>query len=101
MFTRTLLSRSVQPKSIPSSVPGDIRARRIASRVSTFIAIALLAFATHASAQDVFSSGSGSEGGGGQSCEQTYDDTTRQIAEARALIYANFKKQEIDCNGDP
>jgi hypothetical protein len=75
--------------------------RSAAWRCIVILGSALLAFATRASAQDVFSSGSGSEGDNGQSCQETYTDTTNQIAEARALIDADFKKQEIGCNGDP
>jgi len=52
-----------------------------------------------AQAQEEFNSNSG--GGTAQSCQQSYDDTQRQIAVAGTLIDANFKKQEIDCNGDP
>jgi hypothetical protein len=40
-------------------------------------------------------------GGTAQSCQETYSDPERQIAVARTLVDTNFKKQEIDCNGDP
>src|SRR5271168_176954 len=67
------------------------------------VVVALLAIATRVQAQDQFNSSSGSEAGSGgtaQSCNQAYFDTERQIVVAGTLVDANFKKQEIDCNGD-
>jgi len=63
-------------------------------------ALALLAIATRAPAQEQFNSNTGS-GGGPQSCDEAYSETEQQIVAAGIIIDANFKKQEIDCNGDP
>lgn len=63
------------------------------------LALAVIAITVRAQAQEEFNSNSG--GGTAQSCQQSYDDTQRQIGVAGTLIDANFKKQEIDCNGDP
>jgi hypothetical protein len=86
---------------MPGHEPTEYSKRRVLRRCLFVLVATSLAIATRVSAQDIFSSGSSSEGDTGQSCQQTYTDTTNQIAEARDLIDANFKKQEIGCNGDP
>jgi hypothetical protein len=68
---------------------------------SLLLAVPLL-IATPASAQEQFNSNSGSGSGSAnpQSCDEAYDETEHQIVAARIAVDANFKKQEIDCNGD-
>jgi hypothetical protein len=83
------------------SISSDIRTRPGAARRVTCLVVALLAICANANAQDEFNSSSGSQNGNGQSCQQTYSDTERQIVIARDLVDSNFKKQEIGCNGDP
>ncbi|HEY6421460.1 MAG TPA: hypothetical protein VIX59_20880 [Candidatus Binataceae bacterium] len=91
-------------KSGRGPVPSDNCARSAAVRRIICLAVAVLAIATRAPAQDQFSTSTGSEAGTGgttQSCDQAYSEAQHQIVEAGTLVDANFKKQEIDCNGDP
>jgi hypothetical protein len=90
-------------KSRLGPVPSDNGTRSAAAKRIICIAVAVLAIATRASAQDQFNSNTGSEPGTGataQSCQEAYSEAERQIVAAGAIVDANFKKQEIDCNGD-
>ena len=86
---------------MPHRNPGEGTRPKLRTRCLICVVAALVAIGPNAIAQDEFNSSSGAQGEGGQSCQQTYSDTERQIAIARDLLDSNFKKQEIDCNGDP
>lgn len=64
------------------------------------IALALLAAALPALAQDQFNINTGpARGAGGDPCQQSFAQAERQMVEARTLNDAQYKKERLDCSG--